>query len=699
MSRKRGAYLAPALALALLLPGVGRAEDAPLWSSPMAFGPTDVAGLAARGSVVIAGGRPTMKEASRVVPGPRTPGLFRSSDLGRTWALASEPVTDSDGHVELVPITSTPDLLGMAPSGTDAYALFGTDVWRSDDDGLVWTRVGTAPGPVSVLAFLADGRPVAGLSGGGLRSSADRGVTWDALGTGLPASRVNDVLAVDGSVLLVATEAGLFRSADGGGTFAAVTSGLISAAAPAAGVTGDPGLGLFLAVTGQSNVGSLIYQSSDLGASWMLRPPAASVPVPRVSPGAFELAATSGLGGIQALYAGSLSGLFTAAFYAGGGSAPSVSAPGLAWIRSDPEPGLSTVRSLALADVEPSSGRADVVYAAVRRASPYVAGFAGEHGFASPGWYDELNGGRGCGGTNVLRDGTLFVACGRHIYRSKDGGATFSHVDDGLPYIVATAQPNDYLPLEVSVDGTLWTSGYADGLYHSNATQTAWSRVPYPGASVGILEAHPNAGNVLYASGAATNHSDRVVLWRTQTAGITWTPVLDVGQDIVSVSAGSTGSVLVTSAGGTFLSMNGGEGWARLTDLPADTTRAVLSPASPLVAWATAGSGSGRVLYRSDDGGQRWQQVGAMPSSGSLVPSPWDPDVLYTSAFAVSHDGGLTWGSFDDGLPSGYGTVQGHLVADPAHPGRLYATAGFIDSQNGPLSEWVYRAQDPAPEG
>jgi hypothetical protein len=69
--------------------------------------------------------------------------------------------------------------------------------------------------------------------------------------------------------------------------------------------------------------------------------------------------------------------------------------------------------------------------------------------------------------------------------------------------------------------------------------------------------------------------------------------------------------------------------------------------------------------------------------------------VASSGRFEASHDGGLTWQAFDDGLPPpGAGTVRAHYLADPTHPGRLYVLAGWIDTQNGPESMWVYRAED-----
>lgn len=121
-------------------------------------------------------------------------------------------------------------------------AWFGTrwsGVWRTTDRGVSWTSLGdalpslqtaaVAVSPSGAVAYCAmgdldDGRLIrtAGLSG--MFRSVDGGRTWYSVDGGLGATRfrsvdVNQIVAVDDQIVLVATRLGLFFSVDGGRNF------------------------------------------------------------------------------------------------------------------------------------------------------------------------------------------------------------------------------------------------------------------------------------------------------------------------------------------------------------------------------------------------------------------------------------------------------------------------------------------------
>lgn len=712
MHPSRLARLGLIAALAFLTAGIlpARAADAPAptWVSTQALGPTDAVSVAARQGLLLAAGREVMKEAfggGMVTPeSPRTPGLFRSTNGGRSWSLGSERIVRPDGDLELRPIVETPSLLAAPPTGSDAYALFDTALWRSDDEGETWAPVGDVGGPVSVLSFLANGRPVAGMTGGGLRLSADRGQTWSAFGTGLPSARVNQI-AIAGTTMLVATEQGLYRSTDGGATFVRPTTGLPSPETPAWGVVAGMASEtvalttvVFLARPAHSAAGTGFFRSSDLGETWTPLPPMLSVPVPRLNPGALALATdvpNQFLGRSNALYAGTSSGLYLSLIetgvWPGGDQGVTVGAPGLEWQRIDPSPGTNGIRALAVGDRDPGPGQVDSVYAAVFRASVYRSEFHGsESGFTAPGWFDELDHGRTCLNMVARPDGALFIACGRHVFRSNDEGATWSDTDvpryDDL-------QGSSYFPLVASADGSLWTSGFADGLYHSNPDVSDWTNVPFPGGSVGAVATHPTDPKILYAAGLTTNGCCRTVLQRSTDGGLTWLPVLETGDNIysIAVSPHDGQKVLVAAFDeGGWRSEDGGATWAKvpeLPSLPSSTSAVMFSPAQPGLAYAVGDD----ELFRSTDFGRTWVESGA--GGGFPIPSPWDANTLYvtspTNGVKVTRNAGATWQSFGEGLP---GSAAGAIVADRRIAGRLYVASGVLsDLSAGPPSYWTYR--------
>lgn len=687
-----------ALCSALVQPAHASQDTA--WVSPLALGPSDATSVAARPGLLLANGR---------AAGPRVAGLFRSTDGGRSWTLGQERYLDEEGEERLRPIVQTPSFLGAPSTGTTAFAFFGTAVWRSDDHGATWAPVGDTGAAITVFSVLPDGRPVVGLAAGGLRASPDGGATWTPLGQGLPAVRVNEIEAI-GPVLLVATDQGLYRSTDGQ-TFARVTDGIPQPGLTAFGVTSTTveeaavaRTVVYLAMLGTSAASTAVYMSLDLGASWTAMPIiVGGNGLPRLSPGAFE-AVTDTPNQFQArttaLYAASGSGLYLSLVETGaypvGTAGVGVSAPGLEWLRLEPEPGGRAVPDIAVADRDPGPRHVDAVYAAVTRASVYRAEFHGpDSGFAAPGWYDEPEGGSTCLGMVARPDGSLFASCGRHIVRSNDGGTTWRRADHDLPY--TTGLVADALgPLVASADGSLWTSGFADGLYHSNPQVTAWSKVPFPGASVGAVATHPTDPKIVYASGLTTNGCCRTVLQRSTDGGLTWLPVLETGDNIyaIAVSPFDGRKVLVAAFDeGGWRSEDGGATWTKIPELPSSpssTSDVLFSPAQAGLAYAVGDDD----LYRSTDDGRTWEQSGS--GGGFPVPSPWDPGTLYvtspTASVRVTRDAGATWTALAEGLPGG---AAGGLAADPTTPGRLYAAAGWLPiSGNSWTAYWPYRLTD-----
>lgn len=146
-------------------------------------------------------------------------GLFRSVDGGGTWTKLSVPTKPVSAVV-------------AAPDGDRLYAgTMPARVYASDDDGDSWTElVGLQDVPsrnrwynrdvtvhVRSLAVHPDApnRVVAGIDGGGVHVSDDRGETWTERLTGVP-QYVHEVLVCSVDEYIAATDAGLFRTSDGG---------------------------------------------------------------------------------------------------------------------------------------------------------------------------------------------------------------------------------------------------------------------------------------------------------------------------------------------------------------------------------------------------------------------------------------------------------------------------------------------------
>ncbi|MEM7203258.1 MAG: glycosyl hydrolase [Planctomycetota bacterium] len=159
---------------------------------------------------------------------------------------------------------------------------------------------------------------------------------------------------------------------------------------------------------------------------------------------------------------------------------------------------------------------------------------------------------------------------------------------------------------------------------------------------------HPDDDNVWYVAVGSGG------VWKTINAGVTWTPIFD---DESSYSIGCV----------------------------------TIDPANPHVVWVGTGEnvggrhvGFGDGVYRSDDGGASWTNMGlaATEHVSKILVHPDDSDVVWVAAQGPlwraggergvfrSDDGGVTW-TRTLGDDTWVGCTD--LVLDPRDPNRLYA--------------------------
>ncbi len=186
--------------------------------------------------------------------GGPTPPVIRSA-VARTTDGATWSFPTPTGLTPALPLRSMTRQGGTlyASAGESSQSTTGA-VYRSDDDGAAWTRVG-GDQPTGLMfsagsVLLLGKGPLSTAPG---ERSDDEGVTWTPFGVGplTPnGARINDVARSSDGVTLV----GIFRSTDGGVTFA-------PAPTPVASVTACGPTFVALA-------GSRIARSDDGGLTW-----------------------------------------------------------------------------------------------------------------------------------------------------------------------------------------------------------------------------------------------------------------------------------------------------------------------------------------------------------------------------------------------------------------------------------------------
>ena len=149
------------------------------------------------------------------------------------------------------------------------------------------------------------------------------------------------------------------------------------------------------------------------------------------------------------------------------------------------------------------------------------------------------------------------------------------------------------------------------------------------------------------------------------------------------------------ASGGVWKTVNDGTTWTPLFDKEGSYSIGwvALDPNDPEVVWVGAGESNsqrsvsyGDGIYRSDDGGKNWQNLGLKKSEhiGRVVIDPRDSKVVYVAAegplwgpggdrgLYKSADGGKTWKTV---LTISENTGVADVALDPSNPDILYASA------------------------
>ena len=273
------------------------------------------------------------------------------------------------------------------------------------------------------------------------------------------------------------------------------------------------------------------------------------------------------------------------------------------------------------------------------------------------------------------------------LFKTTDSGVTWTPITDGkIPLgstgsvAVADSDPN-VIYLGTGSDSVRSNVSTGRGVYKSTDGGETWSFIGlYNAGQIGAVRIHPTNPDIVWvaAGGDVFKSNEERGVFKTTDGGKTWHKVLFVSDAVgamdVELQPGNPNAVYAwmshlerkpwtiisgSREGGFYKSTDGGEHFRKITNgLPNELigkANLAVTNANPNRIYALIEAKPGGGLYRSEDAGQTWARIN---SQGALIQRPFyyttlgaDPsnaDVVYAGAegFFKSTDGGKTFTGF-----------------------------------------------------
>lgn len=293
---------------------------------------------------------------------------------------------------------------------------------------------------------------------------------------------------------------------------------------------------------------------------------------------------------------------------------------------------------------------------------------------------------------NYLSDATVFASFGGGLYRSSDGGISWTFVQHGgFDDIIVSP--------EFTSDQTIFIGSYR-GLYRSTDGGVSLNRIDSGFANTNISEV---ALSPSFTFDRTVFASSRRGVYKSVDAGNSWTRI-DNGFSSVYIESLAASSNFASDqtlfagswSGMIYKSVDGGRSWAESatgiigSDFDTDVSDIAISPSFTFDQTLFAAMGPHGV-FRSMDGGGTWALVVEI-NAGAIAVSPnyaLDRTVFAGAAatrMIKSTDGGNTWSDSSNGIPEDEWLNAISISPNYASDQTLFAAgsrAGVLKSTDG----------------
>lgn len=256
----------------------------------------------------------------------------------------------------------------------------------------------------------------------------------------------------------------------------------------------------------------------------------------------------------------------------------------------------------------------------------------------------------------------LYIATNAYLYKSRDEGATWHNISQGMTHSRVIS-----LAIDPLFPANIYAGTKGDAVFRSYNGGQNWEskRAGLEGVTISSvvhqLVVVPGSSQRLYA---ATSMG----VFESETAGETWVKRMDGMKEVLmvvtlSIDPHQPQTLYAGTSGGVYKSLDGGHWWDKVNNGLVDpeilkssralsVTKIHIDPHHVETVYAATLTG----LYKTVNGGQSWKDIGRdLPDQmlSDLLIDPTTPDIIYVGSregVHLSTTGGATWHAINDGL-------------------------------------------------